>query len=291
MNKKSYFRVVTALSLALAITVLLWVASPVILVNAQGGYEGDGGGGGGTTSPYPGVTLLGFLINAEGVFSQDTVVVSFDEQGQLTIKAGTTFLSENGTPLYGITIFAQDSPSSAPSGSAFVSDVYDFGPDRAIFNPPATLVLNYDPNLMPADASAESLSLAMFDAASNSWVLLDSTVDTVAHTVEGQIKHFTDFTILVDTTPAAFTVVDLAIAPEVVGIGEEVVIKALVANIGSLTGIYELKLVINDMNNNVEVTTEEVTVTGKTSQEVTFTVVRDVAGIYDINVRWSGRHI
>ncbi len=285
MKKKSYFRVVMMLSLALAITILLWVVSPVILVNAQGGYGGGGGGGGGgTTAPYRGVTVLTYVIDTEGVFGQDTIAESFDGQAQLMITAGTTFLSESGTLLYGITMLAQNSPPPPPTGSAFVSTVYAFGPDGGIFNPPATLVVNYDPNLLPEGASAESLSLAWFDAANNSWVLLDSIVDLVAHTVTSdQVIHFTDFAILVDTTPAAFSVADLAITPEVVGIGEEVSIKALVTNSGSLTGSHEVTLAINDINNNVEVTTKEVTLTGRTSQEVTFTVVRDVAGIYAIN--------
>ncbi len=200
------------------------------------------------------------------------------------ITAGTTFLSESGTPLYGITILAQNSPASTPSGSAIVSEVYDFGPEVAVFNPFAILILSYDPNLVPEGASAESLSLAMFEAASNSWVLLDSTVDPVAHKVKGQIRHFTDFAILVDTTPAAFTVADLTIIPEAVDIGELISIKALVTNSGGLTGSYEVTLAINDINNNVVVETKEVTLTGKTSQEVIFTVTRDVAGIYAVNV-------
>ncbi len=52
MKSKRYCRVV-ALSLVLVVATLLWLASPVLLVHAQGyGYGGGGGGGGGKdTSP------------------------------------------------------------------------------------------------------------------------------------------------------------------------------------------------------------------------------------------------
>ncbi|GAF72906.1 unnamed protein product, partial [marine sediment metagenome] len=80
--------------------------------------------------------------------------------------------------------------------------------------------------------------------------------------------------------PAAFAVSDLSITPAEVDIGKEVTIGVLIANTGDLTGSYEVTLEID----NVVVSTKEVTLAGGTSQRVTFTATKDVAGTYSVDV-------
>ncbi len=80
--------------------------------------------------------------------------------------------------------------------------------------------------------------------------------------------------------PTVFTVTDLTIAPDEVYTGEEVTITALVANIGELVGTHEVILKIDDV---VEAT-REVTLDGGVSQEVSFTVTRDVAATYALDI-------
>ena len=118
----------------------------------------------------------------------------------------------------------------------------------------------------------------MWDEATGKWVMLDSTVDT--NTITAQVSHFTAFTILAGTAPAAFTVTDLAIVPGEAVIGGRVTISALVNNTGYLGGSYEVTLKIND----AAVATEGVTVPGRASQEVIFITAKDVAGTYTVDV-------
>ncbi|MCL0065251.1 hypothetical protein M1N84_05165, partial [Dehalococcoidia bacterium] len=85
---------------------------------------------------------------------------------------------------------------------------------------------------------------------------------------------------VVRARPAEFTVTDLAITPEEVYTGEEVTISVLVTNVGELAGRHQVTLKIDDV---VEAT-QEVILEGGESQRVSFTIVRDVAATYRVDV-------
>ncbi|MBA7606991.1 hypothetical protein ES703_14143 [subsurface metagenome] len=82
-------------------------------------------------------------------------------------------------------------------------------------------------------------------------------------------------------TPATFASGGLTISPTEADIGESVTISVVVANTGDAKGTYEVTLKID----NVVVATKDITLAGGTSEEVTFTISRDVPGTYatDIN--------
>jgi len=79
---------------------------------------------------------------------------------------------------------------------------------------------------------------------------------------------------------AAFTTSNLIISPSEVDVGESVAISVSITNAGNAAGSYEVTLKINGV---VEAT-EEVTLSAGTSQGVTFTTARDVAGTYTVDV-------
>ncbi len=116
----------------------------------------------------------------------------------------------------------------------------------------------------------------MWDEGAGEWVNLDSIVDPETNTITAEVSHFTAFTVLAYTRPAAFVASDLSISPAEVDIGETVTISVLVTNIGDLTGSYEVSLKVD----NVVVATKEITLAGGASQKVTFTTTKDVAGTY-----------
>ena len=120
----------------------------------------------------------------------------------------------------------------------------------------------------------------MWDEEAGEWVNLVSTVDPITNTITAPVGHFTTFTVIAYTRPAAFAASALTISPAEVDIGETVTISVLVANTGDLTGSYEVTLKID----NVAVATEDVTIVGGASQKVTFTTSKDVAGTYTVNV-------
>ena len=70
----------------------------------------------------------------------------------------------------------------------------DFGPDGTQFDPPATMTISYATanlrNIKPAN-----LSISWFNTATNQWVNIGGTVDTIAKTVSAPISHFTQYTL------------------------------------------------------------------------------------------------
>jgi len=103
---------------------------------------------------------------------------------------------------------------------------------------------------------------------------LEGTVDPENNTVTTKIGHFTEYTILVHTTPASFTVTNLSIVPKEVDLGESATVSVTVTNTGDLAGICELCLKTDDAISQ----TREITLTGGSSEKVTFSVAKDTAG-------------
>ncbi len=85
---------------------------------------------------------------------------------------------------------------------------------------------------------------------------------------------------VVRARPAEFTVANLTIGPEEVYTGEEVTISVLVTNLGELAGMHQVVLKIDDV---VEAS-DEVTLAGGASREVSFTVTRDIAATYGVDI-------
>ncbi len=88
------------------------------------------------------------------------------------------------------------------------------------------------------------------------------------------------FTTLGKPPAAVFTASNLIISPSEVNVGEAITISVLTSNVGDAAGSYTVTLKINGV---VEAT-KEVTLSAGTSQELTFTAVKDVAGTYAVDV-------
>jgi len=230
--------------------------------------------------PPAGVTYVSDVTTAEGVFTEDVIAESKDGKVELAIDENTVGQTKKGKRLTKITIAKMKDPPAPPEDSIIIGRVYDLGPEGATFNSPATLTFTYDPTLLPADVAEENLVIAMWDKEAGEWVNLVSTVDPVANTITARVSHFTAFTVIAYTRPAAFTTTNLVITPDEVNIGETVTVSALVTNTGDLTASYKVTFKID----NVAVATKDVTLVGSASQKVTFTTSKDVTGTYAVNV-------
>ncbi len=269
------------------VKVILWLPVTAFLPPSQtvGSVKYvSGSGGGGVSAPPaaglpPGTSDVSGFVSDDGAFTETVVAESFDGKVELTIDEGTIGLVE-GEPLSEISMTEMEEPPAPPTDSSVIGLVYDFGPDGATFDPPITLTFNYDPALIPEGVAEENLAIAMWDAEAGEWVNLVSTVDPEANTTTAKVSHFTAFTVLAYTHPAAFTTSALTISPTEVDVGERVTISALVANTGDLSGSYTVTLTIN----NVAVAIKYITLAGGASQMVTFTTAKDVAGTYAVNV-------
>ncbi len=227
----------------------------------------------------PGVTDVSDLITAEGIFTEDVTAESFDGKVELTIDEGTIGLIE-GEPLSEISITEMEEPPAPPADSSVIGLVYDFGPDGATFEPPITLTFTYDPAEIPEGVAEEDLVAAYYDEEAGEWVECEYTCDPETHCIMAYICHFTAFSVLAYTRPAAFTTSALTISPFEVDIGKRVTISTLITNTGDLAGNYEVTLKIN----NLVVAIKYITLAAGDSQKVTFTTAKDVAGTYAVNV-------
>ena len=268
-----------ALSLAVAIATLLWFASPVIFCYGQG-YGGGGGGGGGGTL-YPKITFLRGITGPDGLLTAGVSAGCPDKPCKLEIEEGTRAQNKEGAPLFAVIVDEPEPRPGFPEDYKFVLRLCEFEPEGATFEPPAILTCTYDPDDVPKGADENNLVFAMCNDETGEWFILGSTVYPDDNIISTSVSHLTSFAVLACVAPAAFTVADLAITPDEVGIGESVTISALVSNTGCLEGSYDVTLEIDGE----AVATDEVTLSGQASQKVTFTASKDTAGNYEVNIR------
>ncbi len=244
------------------------------------------GGGGIAAAPDVEANLFGgeftFSISEEGEILETIEATS--EAGDLTIviEEGTLALDEDGEPLGSLEIDVDPSPPDPPEGAHIIGLAYDFGPDGATFDPPITMTYTLDLDDLPEGVAPEDLVIAYWDG--DEWVELDSDVDVENNTItiEVDVDHFTTFAVIgaVPPPPAAFTVSSLSISPATVNIGETVAISLVVTNTGGKSGSYIVTLDING----VKEADKTVTVDAGDSQEVSFNVTKEDAGIYSVAV-------
>ena len=173
-------------------------------------------------------------------------------------------------------------PPAPPSNTSIIGLVYDLLPDGATFVPPATLTFTYDPAEIPEGVNEEDLVIAMWDETASKWIELEGcTVDLETHTISAPVSHFTDFTVIAFTSPAAFITDALTVSPKEISSGQEVTIGVTVTNTGDLAGSHLVTLKID----NEVIDSKEVTLAGQTSQEVAFSTTANYdAGDYAISV-------
>lgn len=243
---------------------------------AENVYSGGAGGGGAT-----GTTNVANKVTSEGKFTETVTAPSADNKVQLTIEKDVTGKTSAGQPLTRITITPMTTPAALPAQSSMIGLTYDFGPSGATFDPPISVSFTYSLNSIPQGVNEKDLVIAYYDSATGKWVALEGiTVNTSTHKISGKIGHFTAFTVIAYTSPAAFSPSNLVITPAEVSTGETATIKVTVSNTGDLSGKYDVTLKIN----NTIKETSSVTLDGHASQDVTFSVSQDTAGTYSIDV-------
>lgn len=232
---------------------------------------------------FAGQTSLWGKISREGVILRSVTAESFDGLLILTIDKGTIALTRYGTPLRWIGMYKMKGIASPPEAARILSIMYDLQPERATFDPPATLAYSYDPGHIPEDANEEDLVITYYDESIGEWANLDCVVDTEANIITAKVNHFTPlatFAYKITVPPAIFERSALSISPSQVNIGEVVTISLLVANTGGEPGWYMVTLKINGK---VEAT-NYVTLAAGTSKPVSFTTVKNTAGTYSVVV-------
>ncbi len=237
----------------------------------------------GEPPPEPTTEDISDIIDEEGEFTEPVRVESEDENVTLFIPKGTTGLTEEDEPISEISITEVRTPPAPPEDSNFIGLNYDFEPSGATFDPEITLTFTYNPDWIPERVSPENLTIAYYDEDAGEWVTLDAediVVDPDTNTITAKISHFTYFSVIAITRPAAFTTSDLTITPTEVDIAQSVKISATITNTGDRSGSHEVTLKIKGK----VVSTKKITLAGQASEKVTFTTVQGAPGTYTVNL-------
>lgn len=227
-----------------------------------------------------GTTSVVDSVESNGRFIYLAEALSDDQKVRLSVPANTIGQQLSGIRLVEIIMVQAATPQSPPTDTAIVGLVYSLLPYGATFNPPASLVVTYDPALMPAGVAEERLYVGLFDRATSAWTRLPGTVDAAANTVTATVNRFSDFAVFAPSRPASFTVTGLSISPSPASVGQSVTVSAHISNVGDLGGTYSAELRVDG----VLAERRDVTVPGGGSQAISFTLKRDIPGAYPVNI-------
>jgi len=238
---------------------------------------------------YIRTNLLGieerYRISSQGKILETIEAVSEDGMLPISIPKGTIALDKDGRRLKSLGVLVDETPPPPPEDTHIIGLAYDFGPDGATFAPPIELLIHYDPKELPENVS--SIFVAYYDE-QQGWMQLEPISGFVAAVgiVTAEVSHFTTFAIIAAVAPppppvpAAFSVSNLTVQPPELEPGEAVTITVSVATTGGSEGSYSMVLRINGAAE----ATKEVTIHAGFSEEVTFTISRDIAGTYSVDV-------
>lgn len=303
---------------------LVWIPVTSYLPSSQtmgsityvsAGSGGGGGGGGGApvaapaaTSPLTSVAISGLSasanlqVSSRGIVKETSRLEVSSMKAYLDIAGGTKLLDAQGNALSSLSASKTTTPPALSAGTAMIAAV-DLGPNGAVFDPPITLALSYDPASFPAGVIEDELYIAYW--ANSQWLALPSAIDTNAKTVSATIRHFTQFAVigklpsspspspstpapldmppsppLPAPEPARFTISNLAITPSQIEPTQQVTISAVVTNAGSSKGEYIVILKING----IETDRKRLIFDASVTQKVGFSLVKDSTGEYQVDV-------
>ena len=219
--------------------------------------------------------------------------VAKDTSGKYTLQLdeGTKITSaDNTVPL--ILRFQKTSERPpTPENTVIVGPAYEINayssmpattPSPVTISPPAKVILTYEPEELPKNTS--EVFIANYDTAEG-WLALASVPGVAAEVgkAQGLTNHLSLFAVLAKVTEPAiakFEVSDLTVSPSQAQLNQRVTISLNVANTGSVSGSYSLKLKVDGTMNS----TKQVTVAPGTSQPVNLTLTEDTAGKHQVEV-------
>ncbi len=219
-------------------------------------------------------------INADGKLLVDVEAPSDDEKVLLYIPKNTICKDNTGVSLEHISVTTLTEANPAEENETIVSSAYTLGPEGSTFDPPVTIVIEYDASSIPEGVSEDNLFIAIWDESRSEWTPVESTVNKETDSVSATIDHFSTYAVMAPNYVVNFTVSELTISPAEVGTRNTVTISTLVTNRGEFDIVRTVTLKIND----VVVDSKEIILAGGVSQKVIFTTVQHTAGDYTVDI-------
>lgn len=255
------------------------VNADVIVISPTSPSGGGGSLGGGGDGGSGGTTLLYDYISEEGVFINDAFAESADGVVSLYIPKGTLVRRNNGQNLRSISISEYTDTSGPPSDCSFVCLSYNIGPSDTTFTPPARLTFKYDDSDVPFGVAEKNMVFATWKT--GEWVELEGNeVNSNDNSITVLIDHLSIYTVMAFVSPANFEINGLSITPAEIFPNQTFTISATINNAGDLTGDFEVTLKIDDVVSQIQT----LTIDGRDSMTVEFTVTSGAAGEHTINI-------
>ena len=224
-----------------------------------------------------------FRISSTGKMLETIEVSSEDGMYTITIPKDTICLDKNGKRLKILTAVLDEDPPQPPENAYIIGLVYRFGPEGANFDPPITLTWKYDPKALPEGVTEENLTMAYYDQETGQWLTLKSVGAPENDIITALVEHLATFAIFGYITPpeqAIFSVSNLYIRPSEIYPGDTVTISVSVNNSGGQSGTHTVMLKIDG---EVEAR-KDITIAADTSRTVSFIVVKEKPGIYQVAI-------
>jgi len=173
--------------------------------------------------------------------SEEPTDFEVEDSASEWLPEGTVALDKRGNTLADVSVELR-LPRALPSSGVLVSDVYDFKPDGATFDPPIPISLPYDAGNLPAGTDENALAIATFDSTLQDWVLLPSEVNVQDSVVVTRVAHFSEFAIVapmpmlpgsVPLVTPGFSFSSLTVAPGTAYQGQDITVNVVASYVGA----------------------------------------------------------
>lgn len=147
----------------------------------------------------PDVTLsydLSAYVDDNGIFNSDVEVQAPDGLSALRIRRDTQALTADNFPLRGVSVCVLEQVPAIDSARMLVTTAYQLSPEGATFDPPATIIIAYDPAKLPPGVKDSDLKVATFNYDTYEWLELKSQVMISNATVAAKHGHFSVYAVV-----------------------------------------------------------------------------------------------
>ena len=259
------------------------------------------GGGGGTPPDVEATHSLNLdmmgetaivMVKTDGTFLEPFGFVSPDDDNLTLLIDANTKVSVDGDLIpESVELALSEEELPVPEELLQVGPIYDLNAyvdDQAAktvtFDPPAKLVIKYDPETLPENAT--SVFIAYYDREEKSWIQIPHPEGYVAEVgvAIGMASHFTPFTVMADVAPtpsaARFELRNLEISPQQTMVGETITISGQLLNFGGLSGEHIVTINIEGLLETLQV----IRLAPGQSRDISYNITPTESGSYLVKI-------
>ncbi|MBA7689524.1 hypothetical protein ES703_98032 [subsurface metagenome] len=231
-------------------------------------------------------------IEADGTLREPLTLADYDGNFVIEIDGDSKITGIDGIPVTRIELTVVEESIPAPHDIVILSPTYkltgyinELESSHIDFNPPAKLVISYDPKDLPENAFPPFIANYTDE---QGWVQIQPPPDSLIEIGKAKalLRHASLFAVMVELAPpspplpAKFGVSNLTFNPRQAQPGQPIVISLTIANEGATAGSFELYLIIDGIVRIVK----EISLAGNSSETLTFEVSNLAVGKHRVKI-------